>query len=104
MKQTINQNQQTRQEPPPPPSIFASNKEMPALLGMLVPYLDLGLLVKMMPRGKNDARVLYAEEGMKRERKGVKMVGVLEVVNDRWGGKGGGWGTFMVGERGVRDV
>ncbi|KAL5441862.1 hypothetical protein PMIN06_009213 [Paraphaeosphaeria minitans] len=102
---TPNPNQENRQQPPPPPSIFASNKNAPALMGLLTPYLDLSLLVEKMPRRKVDARAVYKDgEVVKRARKGVGMIGVMEVVSDRWGGRGGGWGTFVCGERGVRDV
>lgn len=103
---TTNPNQENRQyRPPPPPSIFASNKNIPALMGLLAPYLDLSLLVEKMPRRKVDARAVYADgEAVKRVRKGVEMVSVVEVMSDRWGGKSGGWGTFVCEERGIRDM
>ncbi|OAG06498.1 uncharacterized protein CC84DRAFT_1187379 [Paraphaeosphaeria sporulosa] len=93
------------QQQPPPPSIFASNKNVPALVSLLIPYLDLSLLVEKMPYRKVDARAVYADgEAVKRARKGIEMVSVMEVMSDRWGGRGGGWGTFVCGERGLRDV
>lgn len=82
-----------------------SNKEVPALLGFLAPYLDLGVLVHKMPRSKKDANAVYVDgEMVKNVRLGVKMVGVVEVLLDRWGGRGGEWGTFLGGEGGVRDI
>lgn len=53
-----------------------------------------------MPRGKADARVVYGDGGRVRG----KMVGVVEVGADRYGGRGGAWGTFLEGEKGLRDV
>ncbi|KAF1971914.1 hypothetical protein BU23DRAFT_581160 [Bimuria novae-zelandiae CBS 107.79] len=104
-KASENPNKERRQQPPPPPSIFSSNHDVPALMGMLVPSMDVGLLVGRTPRGKNDARAVYVDgEMVKRVRPGVKMVSVVEVVSDRWGGRVGEWGTFVCGERGVRDL
>lgn len=58
-----------------------------------------------MPRRKGDARVVYGDSDRpKRGGKGVEMVGVVEVVADRYGVRGGGWGTFVEGENGVMDV
>jgi hypothetical protein len=97
--------QHPQYKPPTPPSIFASNKSVPALGGVWSPFLDLHLLVGWMPRRKGDARVVYGEAG--RERRGVRaveMVGVVEVVADRYRVRGGGWGTFVEGENGVVDV
>ncbi|KAF2449770.1 hypothetical protein P171DRAFT_480835 [Karstenula rhodostoma CBS 690.94] len=101
----VSPDQGNRQQPPPPPSIFASNKNVPALMGLLSPYLDLSLLVEKMPRRKVDARAVYADgEVVKRVRKGVEMVSVMEIMSDRWGERGGGWGTFVCGERGIGDI
>ncbi|KAJ4993754.1 hypothetical protein SVAN01_00808 [Stagonosporopsis vannaccii] len=81
---------------PPPPSIFSSNATVPALLGLLGRYADAHVLVTQMPRRKMDARVFYAEVGGREraKRRGVEMVGVLEVVADRWGTRMGAWGVF----------
>lgn len=74
-------------------------------MGLLAPYLDMALLVGQMPRTKADAKAVYADgEVVRRIRAGVGMVGVVEVLSDRWGGRGGAWGTFLHGERGVRDL
>jgi hypothetical protein len=50
----------------------------------------------MMPRKKMDARVYYADtEGRERgKRRGVEMVGVIEIVADRWGDRVGAWEAF----------
>ena len=66
------------------------------------------MLVSQMPRKKMDARVFYRDgndgnRGVKKLR-GVEMVSVLEVVSDRWEGRVGAWGTFIEGEKGIRDV
>lgn len=70
-----------------------------------MPYLDLHLFVTRMPRRKADAKVLYAEHGggemgraSVRSGKGPEMVGVVEVLADRWGVRVGGWGVFGDGE------
>ncbi|KAF1958330.1 hypothetical protein CC80DRAFT_515116 [Byssothecium circinans] len=100
---------QQQYQPPPPPSIFASSKLVPALGNVLAPYLDLHLLVERMPRRKADARVLYAEGGTAGKRsvrggKGPEMVGVVEVLSDRWSGRVGAWGVFGEGEKGMQDL
>jgi hypothetical protein len=102
----VNPNQEDRQPPLlPAPSVFASNKNVPALMGLISPHLDFSLLVERMPLRREDARAVCADgEVVKRVRKGVEMVGVVEVMSDRWGGRGGGWGTFLFGERGLRDT
>lgn len=81
---------------PPPTSIFSSNAAVPALLGLLGRYADAHVLVTRMPRRKMDARVFYADTGGRErgKRRGVEMVGVLEIVADRWGDSVGAWGVF----------
>lgn len=83
-------------QPPPPPSIFSSNATVPALMGLLGRYADAHVLVSRMPRRKMDAKVFYAETGGRErgKRRGVEMVGVLEVIADRWGSRVGAWGVF----------
>lgn len=55
-----------------------------------------------------DAKILYGDNGgvaaMNRMRKGVEMVNVVEVVSDRWSGRVRGWGTFVEGEKGIRNL
>ncbi|KAF1924565.1 uncharacterized protein M421DRAFT_424700 [Didymella exigua CBS 183.55] len=91
-----------RLQPPPPPSVFSSNKAVPALLGLMSRYADAHVLVGMLPRRKMDARVYYADTGGRErgKRRGVEMVGVVEVVADRWGGRVGAWGAFKEGKDG----
>jgi hypothetical protein len=91
--------QENRQQapPPPPPSIFASNHLVPSLVGVLARYVDVGLLVSCLPKRKLDAKAYYrdgngASTGVKKLR-GVEMVGVVEVMCDRWEGRGGDWGV-----------
>lgn len=62
------------------------------------------VLVSRLPRRKLDARVHYSDTRGKSQKRGVEMVGVLEVVSDRWEGKSGAWGTFFEGKDGLRDV
>jgi hypothetical protein len=62
------------------------------------------VLVSRIPRRKMDARVHYSDSGGSGKKRGVEMVGVLEVVSDRWGGRSGAWGTFREGKDGIRDV
>ncbi|KAF3044177.1 hypothetical protein E8E11_003280 [Didymella keratinophila] len=87
-------------QPPPPPSIFSSNGAVPALLGLMSRYADAHVLVSMLPRRKLDARVYYADSGGRdrRKRRGVEMVGVVEVIADRRGGRVGAWGAFREGK------
>jgi hypothetical protein len=93
--------QENRQQaPPPPPSIFASNTSLPTLVGVLARYVDVGLLVSCLPKRKLDAKVYYrdgngASSGVKKLR-GVEMVGVVEVMCDRWEGRSGDWGVLEV--------
>ena len=57
-----------------------------------------------MPRRKADARVYYGDGRRGGVAKGLEMVGVVEVVADRYSGRGGAWGTFVEGEKGISDV
>lgn len=67
---------------------------MPALSGVLARYADVGVLVSQVPKRKMDAKVYYREGNEGKKVRGVEMVGVLEVVSDRWEGKVGGWGVL----------
>tara|TARA_R110002003_G_scaffold27_6_gene1391 strand:+ start:18179 stop:19096 length:918 start_codon:yes stop_codon:yes gene_type:complete len=99
-------------DPPPPPSIFASNSLVPSLVAVMGRYVDTGILVGNLPRRKMDARIYYREleargagagSGVTKLR-GVEMVGVVEVLWDRWEGRVGAWGVFGEGDMGMRDV
>ncbi|XP_014554231.1 hypothetical protein COCVIDRAFT_18005 [Bipolaris victoriae FI3] len=91
----------------PQPSIFSSNKigaGMPGLNGLMGLYSDIRVLISRIPRRKVDARIYYDEKIDKARKRRVEMVGVLEVVGDRWGGRTGGWGVFAEGRDGIVDV
>ncbi|KAH7082195.1 hypothetical protein FB567DRAFT_447358 [Paraphoma chrysanthemicola] len=92
-KPTAHPQEHRRPDPPPSPSIFASQNLVPSLVGVLGRYVDTGILVGRMPRRKMDARVYYREMESGRLR-GVEMVGVLEVMWDRWEGRVGKWGVL----------
>jgi hypothetical protein len=89
-------------QPPPPPSVFSSNAAVPALLGLMSRYADAHVLVSMLPRRKLDARVYYSDSGGRDrgKRRGVEMVGAVEVIADRRGGRVGAWGVFKEGKDG----
>lgn len=89
-------------QPPPPPSIFSSNAAVPALMNLLGRFTDTHVLLTMMPRKKMDARVYYADTGgrERRKRRGVEMVGVVEIVADRWDDRVGSWEAFDIGSMG----
>lgn len=94
-------------EPVPQPSIFSSNKigpGVPGLSGLMGLYSDIRVLISRMPRRKVDARIYYDEKMDMARKRRVEMVGVLEVVGDRWGGRMGGWGVFAEGQHGIVDV
>ncbi|KAK3079472.1 hypothetical protein LTS18_004781, partial [Coniosporium uncinatum] len=76
-------------------SIFASNALRPALGKVVGNFVDVHLLVGALPRAKKDAEAVY--DGRKVRGK-VEMVEVVEVVQDRYGGRVGRWAGF-----GVRD-
>lgn len=68
---------------------------VPSLVSVVGEYVDVGVLVSHLPKRKMDAKVFYRDgnEGVKKLR-GVEMVGVVEVVSDRWEGRVGGWGVL----------
>jgi hypothetical protein len=82
------------------------------LASILPRYVDKGVLVSLLPRRKMDARVFYRDEGSGsgargvagKKMRGVEMVGVLEVVSDRWEGKVGAWGAFLQSEKGLKEI
>lgn len=67
-------------------------------------YSDVHVLISRMPRRKVDARVYYDEKIDTARKRRVDMVGVLEVVGDRWGGRTGAWGVFAEGRDGIVDI
>lgn len=87
--------------PTPSPSIFTGCTAVPSLMGVLGRWVDVDVLVTRVPRRKMDARVYYSEEGgAGKMKRGLEMVGVVEVVKDRWEGRVGRWGVFDGGEMG----
>ncbi|KAF2794823.1 hypothetical protein K505DRAFT_360720 [Melanomma pulvis-pyrius CBS 109.77] len=106
------QQQHSKPVPAKPPSIFGSVTNIPALSHILPRYLDLHVLVERLPKGKADAKVVYANGGGS-VKKGVgmgigiggprrkdgagEMVCVVEVLNMREGSGVGAWGVFEEG-------
>lgn len=61
-------------------------------------YVDVSVLVSKLPKRKIDARVWYRDGsggGVGRKVRGVEMVGVVEVLGDRYGGGSGGVGSVL---------
>jgi hypothetical protein len=72
---------------------------LPSLAGVLARYVDMSLLVSQLPRRKMDAKVYYRDGnvgagGAVKKLRGVEMVGVVEVMSDRWEGRSGDWGML----------
>jgi hypothetical protein len=65
-------------------------------VGVLARYVDVGLLVSQMPKRKMDAKVYYRDGngGAVKKLRGVEMVGVVEVMWDRWEERGGDWAVL----------
>jgi len=79
------------------PSIFASTAILPALGKTFASFVDLHLLLSVLPKTKQDARILYGEQSSYIVQK-VTFAFVLEVVMDRWNGRVGKWAAFHVGD------
>lgn len=50
-----------------------------------------------LPRGRNDARLVYADEvggGTTFRGRGGRLVGVVEVLKDRWHARTGAWASW----------
>lgn len=87
------------------PSIFSSCALRPALGRSFTYLLDVHLLVHRLPKGRKDAMVVYGKQQQRAEGKGVEMVSVVEVLQDRHGGRVGRWEAFSIGAEGdLRDV
>jgi len=75
---------------------------VPSLMGVLARYVDVGMLVSVLPRGKMDARVVYRDGsvgmgiGVKKLR-GVECVSVVEVLGERYAGRVGAWEVLKAG-------
>ena len=77
------------------PSIFASTTFRPALGKTFASFIDLHLLLSVLPRTKQDARILYGAQSNHAFQK-VKFAHVLEVMTDRWDSRMGRWAAFYV--------
>lgn len=84
------------------PSIFSSCTLRPALGKSFAYMLDLHLLVHEVPKTNADARAAYSNDHGSKQGKAVE---VLEVLDDRYGGRAGRWAFFEVNEDGgLREV
>lgn len=79
------------------PSAFASCTIRPALGKTWTYLVDVHLLVHRMPKTGKDAKVVYAGQ---RDGDPGELVSVVEVVQDRYGGRVGRWIAFEVGDGG----
>ncbi|KAK5136394.1 hypothetical protein LTR08_003520 [Meristemomyces frigidus] len=87
------------------PSIFASCVLRPALGKTFTYSLDVHLLVHMVPKTAEDAKATYGGEAQGKQRGAVKMVSVVEVLQDRYEDRVGKWAPFVVDSDGrLRDV
>ena len=79
-------------------SIFTSTNGKPAL-GRTYAYLvDTSVFLSSVPKTREDAEIAY---GGSRDLAGMwKSVGILEVLNDRYGDREGEWGAFDMGPGG----
>jgi hypothetical protein len=87
-------------ETEPSPSIFMANSAWPALGRSFVHYLDLHLLLSVLPKSERDARIMYGNAGGDK-RSGLPMgsaetVNVIEVLADRYDGRTAQWAAFMI--------
>ncbi|USP78538.1 uncharacterized protein yc1106_05812 [Curvularia clavata] len=96
---------QQEKEIPPSLSIFSSNKAvgMPALSAQIGLFVDVQLMVSRVPKRRGDARLYYSDESGTGRRRG-EVVGVLEVVKDRFGTRTGAWGVFGERDGGIYEV
>ena len=77
------------------PSIFASTTIRPVLGKTFASFVDLHLLLSVLPETKQDARILYGEQLNHIVQK-VTFAYVLEVMTDRWNSRVGKWAAFHV--------
>ena len=76
---------------------------MPALSAQIGLFVDVQLMVSRIPKRRGDARLYYSDESGTGRRKG-EVVGVLEVVKDRFGTRTGAWGVFGERDGGIYEV
>ena len=72
-------------------SIFASTMGRPALGRIFAQLIDTSIFVSLIPKGTRDAEFAYRPN-----HKAVwEKVGVIEVLEDRYGARAGQWATFQ---------
>ncbi|KAF2665051.1 P-loop containing nucleoside triphosphate hydrolase protein [Microthyrium microscopicum] len=88
----------------PSPSIFAANTVRPALGRSFAHYLDLHLLLSVLPKSERDARIVYGgNKGDDSKERGqsmgtAEMVNVVEVLADRYSDRTRQWTAFRIEE------
>ena len=79
------------------PSIFASTSIRPALGKTLTVWVDLHILLSVLPTKKRDAHIMYGSYPDHVQQR-ANVSHVAEVLADRWDGRVGRWGAFHVVE------
>jgi len=79
------------------PSIFASNSIRPALGKTLAVWVDLHVLLSVLPLKKRDAHVMYGSYPDHIQQR-ANVAHVAEVLTDRYDGRVGRWGAFHIAE------
>ena len=82
------------------PSIFSSCTVRPALGKTFAYTLDTHMLLHRAPRGADDAKAVYGGVGADRRQRLAQMCNVVEVLQDRHGGRVGRWAAFNVDDSG----
>ena len=85
------------------PSIFSSCAQRPAFGKAFTYALDVHLLVHTVPKTAEDARAVYGGVEHGKEKGGVQMVSVMEVLQDRYEGRMGRWAAFSEMSPDVRE-
>ena len=104
LNNAISYRQSSREETP---SIFSSCTLRPALGKAFASLLDLHLLVHRVPKTAGDARMIFGGGGGGGQRtdRAPEMVSVVEVLQDRAGGRVGRWAAVVGNETGgLRDA
>jgi hypothetical protein len=86
------------------PSIFMDNTIRPALGKTFTYFLDLHVLLSVLPKTRRDVELLYSSQTSFDRRNNIlkpDLVNILEVVSDRYDGRVGKWASFVI-EGGVR--
>jgi hypothetical protein len=86
------------------PSIFMDNTMRPALGKTFTYFLDLHVLLSVLPKSRRDVELMHSTQTSFNHRiHNLKpdIVNILEVLSDRYAGRVGKWAAFAV-EGGVR--